>query len=107
MDRMTFIIAVLLIYMIYITYKHRDTFRKLSFLQNMGVLITFLVAIAIFGSLFYFGVNYLSDLSSSWFVDVIVKVVYAFFVMISGVIAFSAVVYKISNGLLPVQRNRQ
>ncbi|WP_174613055.1 hypothetical protein [Virgibacillus ihumii] len=107
MDRMTFIIAVLLVYMIYISFKHRETFRKLSLLQNIGVLITFLASIAIFGSLFYFGVNYLSDLSPGWFVGLVVKIVYAFFVMISGVIAFSAVAYKISDGLLPVKRNQE
>lgn len=107
MDRMTFIIAVLLVYMLYIAFKHRETFKKLSIMQNLGVLLTFLVAIVVFGSMFYYGVTYLSELSSGWFFDLIVKIVYAFFVMIAGVIAFSAVVYKISGGLLPVQKKRE
>ncbi|WP_077325691.1 hypothetical protein [Virgibacillus siamensis] len=107
MDRITFIIAVLAVYMLYMAFKHRNTFKKLSVAQNIGVLLTFLAAIAIFGSMFYYGVNYFAELSSSWVVDLIIQIVFAFFIMIGGVVAFSAVVYKITNGLLPVPRDRE
>ncbi len=107
MNRVVLIAIVLVIYMVYITIKHRETVKKLSFPQQLGVAISFLGVVGIGCYILFNSVRYFDAAVSNDILGMIIQFIIALVVLVVSVLTFSAIAYKITNGILPIERKRK
>ncbi|MBP1948682.1 hypothetical protein [Virgibacillus litoralis] len=107
MNRVVLIAIVLIIYMVYITIKHKETMKKLSFPQQLGVAISFLGVVGIGCYILFNSVRYFDAAVSNDIFSMIIQFIIALVVLVVSVLTFSAIAYKITNGILPIQRKRK
>ncbi|WP_164669245.1 hypothetical protein [Virgibacillus doumboii] len=104
MIRIVLVGLVLVIYMIYIGFKHKETWQQLSFSQVLGVVLTFVGVIGAGCFVLFYGVRYLDDLIASDVFSGIVQYFIAFVLLIICVVIYNKIVGKITNGVLPFKR---
>ncbi|SDQ66252.1 hypothetical protein [Virgibacillus salinus] len=107
MNRVVLIAVVLIVYMVYITIKHKETVKKLSFPQQLGVAISFLGVVGIGCYILFNSVRYFDAAVSNDIFSMIIQFIIALVVLVVSVLTFSAIAYKITSGILPIQRKRK
>lgn len=106
MTRPLFIALILLIYMVYVAFKYKDTWKKLSLWQTAGVFLTFVGVVSISAVILFYGSRYITLAISS---DMIVFIIQFFAIIIvigAAGITFAAIAGKITNGIIPIERSR-
>ncbi|MFD1039072.1 hypothetical protein ACFQ3N_11825 [Virgibacillus byunsanensis] len=106
MDRWIIIGIVLVGYILYSAIKQKETWKKLSVMQNIGVLVTFVGVISAGGYILFYGVRFLIGFTSNEIISIIIQFITAIIVVIFCMLVFSSLVSKITNGLLPKKRKR-
>ncbi|MTW87701.1 hypothetical protein F3157_18965 [Virgibacillus dakarensis] len=104
MNRAVMMVIVLLVYVIYAAFKHKEVWRKLTLKQIIGVLLTFLIMMGIGGTFLYYSSRLLMDTIPNEIVSILMQFISAIIVIIFGVVVFNIIVSKITNGVLPVKR---
>ncbi|GGB53728.1 hypothetical protein GCM10011409_34210 [Lentibacillus populi] len=104
MNRAVMMVIVLLAYVIYAAFKHKEVWRKLTLKQIIGVLLTCLIMMGIGGTFLYYSSRLLMDTIPNEIVSILMQFISAIIVIIFGVVVFNIIVSKITNGVLPVKR---
>ncbi|WP_106497830.1 hypothetical protein [Lentibacillus sp. Marseille-P4043] len=104
MNRAIMMIIILIIYVIYAAFKHREVWKKLSAKQIMGVLLTFIIIMGIGSMVLYYFSRFLMDIIQNDIVSIAMQFLSALFIVIFGVIIFNIYVSRITNGILPIKR---
>lgn len=107
MERPLVIGLILVVYIVYMAVKRKETWKKLSITQNAGVIITFLGVIGIGGVILFYGVRFLIAFTSNDIIGIVIQFMTAIIVIVSGMTLFNKIVYKITNGVLPFERKRR
>lgn len=107
MDRPLVIGLILVVYVIYIAIKQKETWKRLSPVQIAGVFLTFLAVIGIGGFILYYGVRFLIAFTESEVLSIIIQFVAAIVIVVVGMVAYNKIVYQLTNGILPIQRKRR
>ncbi|TMN23399.1 hypothetical protein [Lentibacillus cibarius] len=107
MTRLLLIILILFAYILYAAFKHKATWRQLTVLQLVGVLLTFIAVTGSGAIILYYGVRSLVALIDNGFIRIIIQFVTAIIVVIVGTVVFNKAVHKITNGILPMERKRK
>ncbi|WP_188454603.1 hypothetical protein [Virgibacillus oceani] len=104
MNRAILIGIILFAYIIYIAFKHKEIWKKLTFMQTLGVLLTFIFVTGIGGTILFYGVRFLISFTSNEVLSIVIQFFTAIIVVIFGVLLFNTIVSSITNGILPIKR---
>ncbi|WP_099157868.1 hypothetical protein [Virgibacillus ndiopensis] len=104
MNRAILIGIILVAYLIYVAFKHKEVWKKLTIMQTLGVLLTFILVTGIGGTILYYGVRFLIGFTSNEVVSIVIQFFTAIIVVIFGVVIFNNIVSNITNGILPIKR---
>lgn len=104
MTRPLLITLVLIAYMIYVAFKHKETWKKLTILQMAGVFATFVGIISVAAVILYYGSRYITSIISGDIFAFIVQFPAIIIIIAAAGIGFAVVASKITNGVIPIQR---
>lgn len=105
MQRTLMMLLILIVYAAYAAIKHRSVWKKLTIMQMMNVLLTFIVMIAIGTAVLYFGVRTMREATSNEMLSIAVQFIYAIIIVGFGVLFFNIIISRITNNVLPVQKD--
>ncbi|MGY0692153.1 hypothetical protein ACW2QC_05075 [Virgibacillus sp. FSP13] len=104
MNRAVMMIIILIIYVIYAAFKHREVWKKLSIKQIIGVLVTFILIMGIGSLVLYYFSRFLMDIIPNDIVSIAMQFISALIIVIFGVVVFNIYASRITNGVLPIKR---
>jgi hypothetical protein len=107
MNRAVMMAIILLVYVIYIAFKHKEVWKKLSAKQIFGVLVIFILFMGVGGTLLYYISRTLMDLIPNDIVSIILQFISAIVIVIFGVVFFNIYASRITNGILPINKNNK
>lgn len=107
MTRTLLITLVLVAYIIYVAFKHKNTWKKLSLLQITGVFFTFLGVVSISGIILFYGNRYVATVISGDIISFLIKFFAIIILIAIAGITFAAIASKITNDIIPSERRDQ
>ncbi|SFB34967.1 hypothetical protein SAMN04488072_1181 [Lentibacillus halodurans] len=107
MTRPLLIALVLIVYIVYVGFKHKEIWKKLSLLQIIGVFFTFAGVVSISGIILYYGSRYITSAVSSNIMDFAIKFVLIIIVIAAAGLIFSSIAGKITNGVISIERRHK
>ncbi|WP_010530344.1 hypothetical protein [Lentibacillus jeotgali] len=107
MTRPLLIALVLIAYMIYVAFKHKETWRKLSIPQIIGVFITFVGVVSVSAVILYYGSRYITSAIPGEMIAFIVQFLAIIIIIAIAGVGFAGIASKMTNGIIPIQRKNQ
>lgn len=107
MTRPLLITIILIAYIIYVGFKHKETWKKLSIMQIGGVLVTFVGIISISGVILFYGSRFITDAIAGDIIGFIIQFLGTVVIIVAAAVSFAAIAGKITNGVIPITRRGQ
>lgn len=107
MTRPLLIALVLIGYMIYVAFKHKETWKELSMAQIGGVFITFVGIVSVSAVILFYGSRSITSAISGEITAFVVQFLAIIIIIAVAGISFAVIAGKITNGIIPIQRKHQ
>ncbi|HLS08067.1 hypothetical protein [Lentibacillus sp.] len=104
MTRPLLIALVLIGYMIYVAFKHKETWKRLSIMQIAGVFVTFVGIVSVSAFILYYGTRYITSAIPGEITGFVIQFFAIIIIIAAAAIGFAAIASKITNGIIPIQR---
>ncbi|QKY68867.1 hypothetical protein [Lentibacillus sp. CBA3610] len=102
MTQSLFIILLFIAYIIYVAFKYKKTWKKLSITQIAGVFVTFAAIAGIAGIVLFYGINhFVEPVVSGYILSFIIKFFAIIVIITIAGLAFASIASKITNGIIP------
>ncbi|GGK04788.1 hypothetical protein GCM10007063_28910 [Lentibacillus kapialis] len=107
MTRPLLIALVLIAYMIYVAFKHKETWKQLSIPQITGVLITFIGIVSASAVILFYGSRYITSVFSGQITAFVVQFLVIIVIIAVAGIGFAVIAGNITNGIIPILKKNQ
>lgn len=105
MDRTLMMLLILIVYAAYAAIKHRSVWKKLTTMQIIKVVLTFIVMSAIGAAVLYFGIRTMREATSNEILSIAVQFIYAIIIVGFGVLFFNITISRITDNILPLRKD--
>ncbi|MFD1361551.1 hypothetical protein [Lentibacillus salinarum] len=107
MTRPLLITLILVAYIIYVSFKYKETWKKLTLWQIAGVFVTFVGVASISAIILFYGSRYITSAVPGDIMVFIIQFLAVIIVIAAAAISFALLASKITNGVIPIERRGQ